>query len=209
MNNLAVLERFFSFTPPAIEPLAVTPIFILLMFPFCWLSLWSMAAAICAWVASTLVFGRKVSLSKFCVRCRDVPRVRRHSGIRAAPGIRGRRGPEALRPHRAVAEAVEGVLPAQDRGERGDLGYGRRVQVVGGAAVVIPPQLHEVVEGPRGGGGIIDDAEGIEIPLIGRGGYGDIARQKRDAFRQRVSPQRPPPAATGAADFESFALGLR
>jgi hypothetical protein len=103
-----------------------------------------------------------------------------------APGLGGGGGTEEPHAHVAVAKAVQGVLPAEHGGEQGEVGGGRRVEGAGGAAVAIAHRLPEAVEGPLGRGGIVDDGQGIEVAMIGRGRHGGIARQERHAFRQGV-----------------------
>ena len=97
----------------------------------------------------------------------------------AAPSIRGRRRPEELHPHRAVAEAVEveGVkLPTQHSGEQGYVGQGRRLEGTGGAAVVIPPQVHEVVEGRWAATGSSTTAKALDTA--------DWPRRTREGWRR-------------------------
>jgi hypothetical protein len=97
--------------------------------------------------------------------------------------IRQRGAPEQARPHIAVAEALELVLPAQhgrkQRGvrDRGGIEGPRRPPV---------PIAHgpdEAIERLVGRRGIIDDGQRIEVPVIGRGRHGGVARQKRHALR--------------------------
>ena len=100
----------------------------------------------------------------------------------AAPGIGGRGRAEQLGAHVPVAKAVERVFAAEDAGEDGEVGRGRGVEGTGRAAVGIPHRLREAIEGPVGGGRIVDDSQGIEVAVIGRGGHGGIARQECKPF---------------------------
>lgn len=94
--------------------------------------------------------------------------------LRAAPAIGGSGGPEQLRAHLAVTEALERVLPLEHGGEQGEVGRDRRVEGTGRAIVVIPHRLHQAVEGAMGGGRIVDDGQAIEVAVIGRSGHGGV-----------------------------------
>ena len=61
-------------------------------------------------------------------------------------------------------------------GEQGVVGGSRGVEGAGRAAVAIAHRLPETVEGPLGRGGIVDDGQGIEVPMIGRSRHGGAAR---------------------------------
>jgi hypothetical protein len=62
------------------------------------------------------------------------------------------------------------VLAAEHGGEQGEVGDGRGVEGARRATVVIAQGLYEVLESTIGGGGIVDDGERIEVPMIGRRG---------------------------------------
>jgi hypothetical protein len=55
-------------------------------------------------------------------------------------------------------------------------------------AVVIPHWLHETVEGTMRGGGVVDDGQGLEVAMVGRGRHGGVARQEGHAFRDCAGP---------------------
>lgn len=97
----------------------------------------------------------------------------------AAPGVGGGRGTEQVHPPLAVVKAVQGVLPAEHGGEEGEVGGGRGIDGARQPAMVIPRRLHQAIEGPQGGSGIVDDGERIEVAVIGGCGHGGVPRQER------------------------------
>ena len=54
-QNMAVLTAYLGRAPDTIMPLALTPTFILLSLPFCWLSLRSLMLGHAAWVAASVL----------------------------------------------------------------------------------------------------------------------------------------------------------
>ena len=103
--------------------------------------------------------------------------------LRVGPVIGRRAGSEQPGAHVTVAEALAEVLAVEHGGEQGQVRGGRGVEGARRAPVAIAHGPEEAVKRPVSGGGIIDDREGLEVPVVGRGRDGGIAREKRAPFR--------------------------
>src|SRR5262249_25606645 len=123
--------------------------------------------------------------------------------VGAAPTIVFGGRAEEAKAQRAGPEALQQVFAAEDGRKEGEVRERRGIERTRRAALAIPHGLDEAVEGALGRRGIVDAGEGIEVAVVGRRGHGGVAREIRDALRQRVPPESPAAAATSpATDFE-------
>ena len=113
-------------------------------------------------------------------RLADVEALEEAGDARALASVgRGGRVEEALAKV-AVAEAVQDVFPAQDDLKKLEIGGDGGIERPLGAPVGIADGLGEPFERAVRRRGVVDDRQGIEVPLVGRQGDGGVAREVGD-----------------------------